>query len=96
VSCQHERCAVSVEVVPLVHDESADSAQAFMAEVRVVCADCEQPFGFKGVRCGLSLAEPMVSPDGLELRVPLMSPAEVGMRGPLAGLDQAPEGGTAR
>lgn len=93
MSCQHEDFSASVNIVPLVHDDAADSANVFMAEIRIVCAECEKPLGFKGVPCGVSLVEPMVSIDGLELRIPLMSPAEVELRGPLAGLDQTEGGG---
>lgn len=43
----------------------------FTADVTIECADCGEPFHFKGLPMGSSPDRPMVSVDGLELRAPI-------------------------
>lgn len=44
-----------------------------MADIRIRCGDCGNPFRFKGFRCGVSLEEPTVSVGATELRVPMQA-----------------------
>ena len=48
-----------------------EDSGAFVADIRVKCAQCELPFEFPGLPVGLSCANVTVSWDGQELRVPL-------------------------
>ena len=63
--CAHENFKADVKVARLL-----DSGK-FMAEIRVVCLDCDEPFRFVGVQAGLRFDGPAVSIDGLELRAPI-------------------------
>jgi hypothetical protein len=94
VSCQHETFEARVDVGRIGGGERGDSPEWFVAEVRVRCVNCGEPFAFKGLPCGVSRTAPMVSADGLEARLPLASPAEVALTDQpgLYGLVNAPEG----
>lgn len=63
--CKHPAFNASVTVNRL------QDTGRFMADVRIECAGCKEPFHFKGLAMGYSPTEPMVSVDGLELRVPI-------------------------
>jgi hypothetical protein len=91
MSCQHEDFQAHVMVGRIGGGEGG-SPEWFVAEVRVHCIHCAKPFAFKGLRCGASQTEPMVSADGLEARLPLASPAEIALseQPGLYGLMQAP------
>lgn len=45
--------------------------EGFMAEIRIGCADCGEPFRFIGVPAGLLAGQPCVSVDEMELRAPI-------------------------
>jgi hypothetical protein len=78
VSCQHEDF-VAVVNVGRIGGGDGGSPEWFTADVRVNCVHCGEPFAFKGLRCGASQVEPMVSADGLEARLPLASPTEIAL-----------------
>lgn len=80
--CEHASFEATVEVNRLLND---GEVVAFSADVRVSCADCDEPFVWSGLPVGLSPLRPMVSMDGRELRAPLRpssSPPDFGRIGP--------------
>jgi hypothetical protein len=82
--CQHENCQATVEVVRLTAVEGGP-VTSFTAQVRIWCADCDEPFQWVGMPIGLSPLIPMVSVDGRELRAPLRpasAPPGFGQSGP--------------
>lgn len=75
--CTHENFAAQVDVNRMM-DEGAITG--FLAEIHVTCADCGEPFGWRGVRCGISVhGPPMRNADATELRAWLLSPAEMAL-----------------
>lgn len=90
VSCQHGTFKAVVDVGRIGGDDG--SPEWFTAGLRVRCVECGEPFAFKGLRCGASQTEPMVSADGLEARLPLASPSEIALseQPGLYGLVQQP------
>ncbi len=64
--CKHEnKFSVDVRVNRL------EDTGAFIADIRIYCADCKTPFIFGGVDAGLSGERPMASINGQELHVPI-------------------------
>lgn len=82
-TCVHPEFRASVDVTRILNDVPEDEggeAVHFAADVRVECAACGEPFGFRGVPCGVSIVGvPMRSADALELRAWLLSPAELAL-----------------
>jgi len=76
VPCLHPDFVATVEVGRLLPEGSDESdptvpPNAYMAEIRVHCAVCDEPFRWTGVEAGQSPRGPMCSVDDLELRAPL-------------------------
>lgn len=70
--CPHLNFEASVAVNRIGTEETADGMpRAYMADVRVACEDCGEPFRWSGVRAGVNFAYPMVSVDETELHAPL-------------------------
>ena len=71
--CPHEAFEAFVEVNRVLADGADPDAAptAFVAEVAVRCAQCEEPFRWVGVPAGLSGANPTCATDGLILNAPL-------------------------
>lgn len=70
--CPHLKFEASVAVNRIGEAETADGLpRAYVADITVRCADCDEPFRWVGVPAGLSFAHPMVSVDEAELRAPL-------------------------
>lgn len=69
-ACTHEHFEAVVAVNRLSSVEGGP-IDAYSADIRVRCGDCEEPFRWIGVPAGLSPARPMVSVDETELRAPL-------------------------
>lgn len=65
-ACSHENFQAVVEVNRL-----GDPVEAFIADVRITCLDCDEKFRFNGVKAGLSPTEPRVSVDETELHLPI-------------------------
>lgn len=63
--CPHEEFAVSAAVGRIL------DAAAFIAEIRIICVHCREPFRFKGLSAGINFEHPTVSIDGLELHAPI-------------------------
>lgn len=80
MSCEHETFVATVEVNRLTETEGGALA-GYSADIRVMCADCEEPFSFRGAPLGLSQYHPTQSVDGLELRAPIHPISD-----PLAGI----------
>lgn len=76
-ACPHEDFVATVAVNRLTGP--ADSRPiteplpvvGYVADIRVQCAQCDEPFRWTGVQGGLSPAEPRCSVDETELRAPL-------------------------
>lgn len=68
--CPHENFDAIVAVNRITATDDGP-VTAFNADIRVRCADCDEPFRWIGVPAGMSPALPMVSVDETELRAPL-------------------------
>ena len=68
--CLHENFSATVAVNRLTATDDG-TVTAYSADIRVECADCEEPFRWIGLQPGLSPRQPMVSVDETELRAPL-------------------------
>lgn len=68
--CPHENFEANVGVNRLSPEEGAP-VHGFSADVRVHCADCEEPFRWTGLRAGLSMSHPMCSIDETTMHAPL-------------------------
>lgn len=81
MSCVHENFEARCDVTRVLdgrEESEGGELVAFALEVRIVCTGCGEPFGFRGVPCGVSVnGQPMRSMDALELRAWLVSPAEL-------------------
>lgn len=73
--CDHPQLESGVTCYRLTDGDQGDP-HAFVADLRVRCAECGEPFGFKGLPMGVMASMPTLSADALELRAPLVSPAE--------------------
>lgn len=83
--CDHTETRADVNVVLL------EDAHRYLAEIRLRCVQCDHPFGFRGLPCGLSTAGgAFVDPTAEELRVVLYSPSELALAAPLPGLTEQP------
>lgn len=70
--CPHPDFEADVVVNRIGEGDTADGLPAaFMADIRVRCAACGEPFRWAGVQAGMSFARPMVSLDEYELHAPL-------------------------
>lgn len=58
--CPHLNFSANVDVNRL------EDSGRFSADVRIICADCGEPFRFLGLPCGLDLNGAAVSADGTE------------------------------
>lgn len=61
--CDHTNFDASVRVARI------EDKGRFMAEVRIACKDCGQPFQFMGLQPGLNFDGATVSLDGLEANI---------------------------
>jgi hypothetical protein len=88
VTCAHERFKAEVAVGRLT-DGELGPVTAYVADVRVSCLDCGEPFCFRGLKAGYDAAGASVSVDGQEAHlalVPSSADAEsfvAQVRGPL-------------
>lgn len=81
MACEHQNQHFDANTVFL------EDAQRYLLELRMLCTDCGQPFGFRGLPCGVSIAGgAMVDPSAQELRVVLYSPSELALAPDLPGL----------
>lgn len=75
MDCKHFQMNASVKIGRIIAEGQElaldGTPKNYIAEIRVNCKDCGEPFHFVGVPVGLSWEHPAVSPDSLELRAPL-------------------------
>ena len=64
-TCLHESFKADVDV------QRFEDTGLFMADVRVRCVQCDEPFRFIGVAAGVRFDRPSVSIDGTELHAPI-------------------------
>jgi hypothetical protein len=69
--CAHMNFSADVIVARL------EDSGRFMAEVKVKCADCGEPFQFLGLEPGLDLSGARVSIDGLEANMAIAPTSQV-------------------
>jgi hypothetical protein len=69
-ACEHENFNAVVAVNRITATEEGP-VTGYNADIRVRCADCDEPFRWIGAPAGMSPAKPMVSIDETELRAPL-------------------------
>jgi hypothetical protein len=70
--CPHEGFAADVAVNRLTaSDEPGAPVTAYIADIRVACADCGEPFRWIGVQAGVTGGKPMCSVDETELHAPI-------------------------
>lgn len=63
--CAHEQFGAEVDVHRL------EDSGKFIADVRVKCVQCDEPFRFVGLTAGISFDQPTVSIDETELHAPI-------------------------
>lgn len=68
--CEHATFEGKIDV-NRVDDENPRAPSAFMADVRIFCTACGEPFAFVGLPVGLSLSTPRTSVDATEVRLPI-------------------------
>ena len=64
-NCKHENFRVDATV------NRMEDSGSFILDLRIHCVDCDLPFEWVGVPCGLSFYQPCVSVDNQELRAPI-------------------------
>lgn len=69
-ACPHADFLAEVKVNRLSEVEDGPIT-GYHADVKIICSECGEPFKWKGLRAGISPAQPRVSFDGLELRAPI-------------------------
>lgn len=63
--CPHENFYATVNVARML-----DTGK-FIADIKIHCVECEEPFRFLGVPAGIAWDHPACSIDGLELHAPI-------------------------
>ncbi|MBR9764726.1 MAG: hypothetical protein GYB53_14660 [Rhodobacteraceae bacterium] len=84
MACKHTNFSASVKVVRL------EDTGRFMAEVRIKCEVCGEPFQFLGLEAGLDMQGARVSIDGLEALMSIAPNSQV--MSPLQRLGAAARG----
>jgi hypothetical protein len=69
--CPHEDFDAFVEINRIARSDGDPTIRAYVADIRVKCMGCGEPFRWTGVRAGLSYGRPMCSVDETELHAPL-------------------------
>jgi hypothetical protein len=69
-NCKHEQFEATVNVNRIT-DEAGTEVQAFMADIRIRCVQCNEPFVFVAPVVGLIWDGPATSFNGQELRAPI-------------------------
>lgn len=71
MDCKHLNFRSSVAIGRILQKDGDVDPAAFVADIRIKCVDCDEPFEFYGVPMGWTAMHPTSSVDGLELHVPL-------------------------
>lgn len=87
-NCAHENFEANVAVGRLVENDGDTDPHAFVANVTVRCADCGEPFLWRGLPYGVETEKPCVSLSGAEARLPIWSEthAKLAGQGPLLAI----------
>lgn len=75
MTCTHLNFSASVGVARL-ESTPGGPVTGFMAEIRVTCQDCLQPFQFLGLQPGCDTQGARVSLDGLEAQIAITPQGE--------------------
>lgn len=67
--CQHEAFTTECAIARLGDD--GVPIRNYMAEIKIRCSQCGEPFHFVGLPAGISFTRPMVGVDATELRAPI-------------------------
>lgn len=70
-ACPHENFAAHVDVGRLAAGDDDPTIVGYVAEVRIACVDCDEPFRFIGMPAGALADRPACSPNETEARLPL-------------------------
>jgi hypothetical protein len=68
MTCEHLNFSANVDISRLASKEGGPIT-SYLAEVRIVCADCGLPFEFRGLPVGVNLQGAAVAVDALEARL---------------------------
>lgn len=66
INCKHNtnhNCFVDINYI--------QDKEAYMADIKIFCAECGMPFEFVGVEAGMLFTKPMASADAQTLRAPI-------------------------
>ena len=70
-ACPHGDFAAFVDVARLAANDTDPSIVGYAAEVRIHCANCDEPFRFVGMPAGMMADRPACSADETEARLPI-------------------------
>lgn len=77
MSCQHLNFTAKVEVNRIPKSEQEpEKIVAYMADLRVYCQECGQPFEFLSLPVGCSFYQATCSLDGQEAHLPIAIPGQ--------------------
>lgn len=89
--CEHLNFASTVRINRLtnVRMPTGGPVTGYMADIRVQCVDCSEPFRWRCAQHGVDFHGPSVSADGMELRAPLRPASSATEFGPLHSVSPA-------
>lgn len=68
--CAHLNFRVDADINRITKGEGGP-VEGYMADIRIKCTDCDLPFEFIGLDCGMLWDRPMVNPSAQVLRAPI-------------------------
>lgn len=71
MTCAHESFVVLGDVARLTETDDDGPVIAYSIAITVECADCHEPFCFRGLSLGVSQLSPTQSLDGTTLTAPI-------------------------
>jgi len=84
MACEHEQFHTDVNIDRIKKEENG-KVEGFMAEIRIHCTQCNEPFVFIAPVIGMVWDGPAVSPGGQELRAPIRPRSSFGENVALPG-----------
>ena len=69
--CEHKKFRIDGNMCFLTDSSS------FMLELKIFCSECDLPFQFLGLPCGLNMEGVTVDVDGLEARLSMVPQGEI-------------------
>lgn len=85
--CEHKSFRANASIGRIMSGDDGPVTQ-FVCDLTILCTECGESFGFRGVRGGHSWNEPRCQLDAKTISLPLMSPAELELAGPLPVLQR--------